>query len=247
MTNYQMPNVLGQIKTEWDKLSHNWNNRSELTHIVTTAVLLSFWTYFIFDTSIFGMEHSLLISFIVVAPSVMFHEIMHVKVAKGLDYKQSRYVAYLPFLVLSSIIVLFFKVPFLLLPGFAAVLGNRFVNYPVEFYMQSVPWFKINLRNKEEEWALMALGGPIANIILILICMVSLAIVPVGTITALISTVLYVNFMLLVFNMLPIPIFDGSKVLEGNNKWFVITWGVIILLGVVTWLMNNQIGMRLLI
>lgn len=241
-----MVDYFSSFKREFDRINTNWNRRSQLTHVLTASILLSFLTYFIFDASDIGLEHSLLISFLVVVPSVMFHELMHVKVAKELGYSRARYVAYLPFLLISCGIVLFFKAPFLLLPGFATI-SIRFPQYPAEWYSTRLP-FRIRIRNRWEEEALIALGGLIANICLILISLLLLLIFRSSYfISSLIATFLILNFNLLAFNMLPIPIFDGSKVFKGNKKWFAHMWIIIIILGIASFLLYRNIGVKLLL
>jgi Zn-dependent protease len=78
-----------------------------------------------------------------------------------------------------------------------------------------VPFDPFNLRHPKRDSALIALAGPAANIILAII--LSLTVKLTGSpLLALISTpIIIININLAIFNLLPIPPLDGSKVIYG--------------------------------
>jgi Zn-dependent protease len=72
------------------------------------------------------------------------------------------------------------------------------------------------LRVKYEEWgaALVALAGPTTNLLLAAIAGLSLRVINSDTIIAeLLTTFIFVNLGFFVFNMIPIPPLDGSRIL----------------------------------
>lgn len=91
---------------------------------------------------------------------------------------------------------------------------------PVIGWAKPVPYNPYNLRNQRWGSLLVGLAGPLSNFILFLIAgLVLKQLFPVLTGDNLLSTFLsqlvIVNFVLMLFNLLPIPPLDGSKVLFG--------------------------------
>jgi Zn-dependent protease len=83
-------------------------------------------------------------------------------------------------------------------------------------YAKPVPYNPYNLRGKYAE-GLVAFAGPGVNIILALIFGLSIRIfdmVPADPLTVAFATVAYVNMLLALFNLIPVPPLDGSKVLS---------------------------------
>jgi len=68
-----------------------------------------------------------------------------------------------------------------------------------------------------------------------------------GFISSLLSTILIVNFNLMAFNMLPIPMLDGGHVFRGNKRWFALMWIMIIASGVFIFLLNNNFIRNMLV
>lgn len=108
-----------------------------------------------------------------------------------------------------------------LLPGFLAISG-----LPIFGWARPVPVRQSQLRNPRWHMVLVAAAGPVTNIILAVLAAVligaTIGLLPNGE--GNLASALYqkslenfiaVNLFLAVFNMLPFPPFDGSKVLAG--------------------------------
>jgi Zn-dependent protease len=85
-------------------------------------------------------------------------------------------------------------------------------------WAKPVPYNPYNLRNKKWGEALVALAGPAINILLAVIFSIlfrfggTLDLSP--TFLSLVLYIVYINILLAIFNMLPIPPLDGSKILS---------------------------------
>lgn len=108
----------------------------------------------------------------------------------------------------------------LIVPGFLAIVGG-----PVFGWAKPVPVRKDRLRNPRFGMIAVAAAGPATNIVLALIGGIALGIVA-GSLTAppveasawAITGLQYfilINLFLAFFNLLPIPPFDGSHIVEG--------------------------------
>ncbi|MGE5426156.1 MAG: site-2 protease family protein [Bacillota bacterium] len=98
-----------------------------------------------------------------------------------------------------------------LLPGLMLLSGMNFAFG----WAKPVPYNPYNLRDARFGGAKVALAGPLANLLMALIFGILLGILPFISLTfsGLISLIIYINLILMVFNLLPIPPLDGSKVL----------------------------------
>lgn len=98
-----------------------------------------------------------------------------------------------------------------------------FTNGPMIAYAKPVPYNPYRLRNRKYDEAIVALAGPLANIVLALICALlgriglnALVGTSGGWLTYFVSimfTMVYLNLSLFFFNILPIPPLDGSKII----------------------------------
>lgn len=82
-------------------------------------------------------------------------------------------------------------------------------------WAKPVPYNPFNLRDQKYGDAKVAIAGPIANLIIALFFGLFLRFLPVFNITfsGLLWLIVYINLVLMVFNLVPIPPLDGSKIL----------------------------------
>ena len=99
----------------------------------------------------------------------------------------------------------------IVLPVLMALAGM-----PIFGGAKPVPYNPNKVRGGEWGAALVAIAGPLTNLILAFVCFVVLALIP-GSVPAIVQLVLYyglmVNLGFFAFNILPIPPLDGSRVL----------------------------------
>lgn len=80
-------------------------------------------------------------------------------------------------------------------------------------YAKPVPVNPFNLRNIRHGTALTAFAGPASNIIIAFIFGMFVRFLPLSVFSEFLSIVVLANLLLAVFNLVPIPPLDGSKVL----------------------------------
>ncbi len=82
-------------------------------------------------------------------------------------------------------------------------------------WAKPVPYNPYNLSDKKYGEAKVALAGPMGNLAIALVFGLILKIMPFISLTfsGLIGVIIYINLLLMVFNLLPIPPLDGSKIL----------------------------------
>jgi len=155
-----------------------------------------------------------IIKIVILIFSVVIHEVSHGYAALALGDRTAQYSGRLTLNPISHI-DLFGSI---LLPALTAILGG-----PVFGWAKPVPYNPYNLRNQKWGPAIVGAAGPLANFSLAVIFGLivrfspSLAVGASGefisnfiTIAAAIS---FLNLVLAVFNLVPIPPLDGSKVL----------------------------------
>lgn len=89
-------------------------------------------------------------------------------------------------------------------------------NMPFVFgWAKPVPYNPYNLKDRKYGEAKVALAGPLGNLVIALFFGLFLRFIPFSNLvfTGLISLIIYINLVLMVFNLLPIPPLDGSKIL----------------------------------
>lgn len=94
-------------------------------------------------------------------------------------------------------------------------------------WAKPVPFNPYNLSDKKYGSAKVAIAGPASNFILALIFGLILRFLPVDLLVnyniavfaQLLSTIVWINLLLMVFNLIPIPPLDGSKVLLTFLPW----------------------------
>jgi Zn-dependent protease len=161
------------------------------------------------------LKAAILIVPLVVA--IVFHEVAHGYVARLLGDKTASELGRLSLNPIRHID------PFgtIILPGFLALVG-----VPVLGWAKPVPVLQQRLRNPRYGMMAVAAAGPASNIVLATIGAVVLGLVAGSGmvdeatlagkfIIGGLSSFLMINVFVAVFNMLPIPPFDGSHVVEG--------------------------------
>jgi Zn-dependent protease len=93
----------------------------------------------------------------------------------------------------------------LVISGSGAILG----------WAKPVPYNPYNLRDKKWGEAKVALAGPLANLVIALTFGLLLRFLPFISLTfnGLLQVIVYINLILMVFNLVPLPPLDGSKIL----------------------------------
>lgn len=102
----------------------------------------------------------------------------------------------------------------LLLPGLLLISGS-----PLMFgWARPVPYNPYNLRNGAQGQFMVALAGPLSNIIICIVSAIALkfalfSLDASNLLVLFLANLLVINFVLGIFNLIPIPPLDGSKVL----------------------------------
>lgn len=150
--------------------------------------------------------------------SVIFHEVAHGLMAERLGDPTARFAGRLTLNPIPHI-DLFGSI---LLPLFLILIQS-----PILFgAAKPVPVDYRNLRNLRRDMLLVALAGPFTNLLLAFLAAMVLRFSPVLSATGehlLFQTVL-LNLVLGVFNLIPIPPLDGSKVLASVFGFFEQRW-----------------------
>lgn len=154
------------------------------------------------------MQVELIFSIAVLVMSVVIHEVAHGAVAGWLGDPTARLAGRLTLNPLKHL-DLFGSI---ILPGLMAVVGG-----PVFGWAKPVPYNPHNIRARYGE-ALVAAAGPLSNIFLAIIFALFLrsgfAVNWFGLPGAeLIIGIIFINIVLAIFNLIPIPPLDGSKII----------------------------------
>ncbi|MBU1612875.1 site-2 protease family protein [Patescibacteria group bacterium] len=174
----------------------------------------------------------LLFYFFIVIPSAIIHEYAHGWMADRLGDPTARYAGRLTLNPKAHIDLWgTILMPMIL----AAVSGGTFIFA----YAKPVPYNPYNLKDQKWGPALVGLAGPLSNLMLAL-CFALFLRMGIASVNESLAMLFYVivqiNIILLVFNLLPIPPLDGSKVLYAllpdsarNIQLFMERYGLILL------------------
>lgn len=144
--------------------------------------------------------------FLVIIPSAIIHEYAHGWVADMLGDPTARYAGRLTVNPMAHIDLW----GTILMPITLSVLtGGKFLFA----YAKPVPYNPYNLKNQKWGPAMVALAGPAANFLLALAFAVLVRALPASNFTSILAIIVYANIMLMIFNLVPIPPLDGSKIL----------------------------------
>lgn len=148
----------------------------------------------------------LLFYFIVIIPSAIFHEYAHGWMAHRLGDKTAEYAGRLtldprphidPWGTIFMPLLLFF------------FTGGRFLFA----YAKPVPFNPYNLKDQRWGPVWVALAGPASNLLIASVVGLIMQLLPVSPMTVFLWIIVYANVLLAVFNLVPIPPLDGSKLL----------------------------------
>ena len=150
-------------------------------------------------------------SFVVLIFSIVIHEVSHGWMANHLGDPTARYMGRLtlnpiPHIDLMGSII----VPLILL-----ISGTGFI----VGWAKPVPYNPYNLRDKKNGEMLVALAGPASNLLLALVFGIIIRILLLqgigidSSIILFFSVIVFLNILLAIFNLVPIPPLDGSKIM----------------------------------
>ena len=144
---------------------------------------------------------------VVIIFSAVIHEVMHGVAADSLGDKTARYAGRLTLNPIPHL-DLFGSI---LLPLLLAFSGSSFFFA----WAKPVPYNPYNLRPGRFSEALVAGAGPASNFVIALLTGLIMRIVPLSPeVATVLFIVVVVNVMLTLFNLIPVPPLDGSKILE---------------------------------
>lgn len=153
---------------------------------------------------------SIVIMLAVLVFSAILHEIAHGYVAERLGDPTARLAGRLtldprkhidPFMSILLPFILIFS-------GSPVIIGAA----------KPVPVDPFNLKDGRKDMALVSLVGPLTNILIAIAASLILKILPISpdpllnTLYLILSTVIRINLLLAIFNLIPIPPLDGSKI-----------------------------------
>ncbi len=149
--------------------------------------------------------------YIIIVLSAVFHEYAHGFVAEQLGDDTAKAAGRLtlnPFVHLDMVGTVLLPLVFLFTPGFGFFIG----------WAKPVPYNPYNLRDKKYGSLKVALAGPASNIIIAIVLGIIIRIaMPFSLMSPvaiqLIAFVAYINIILAIFNLIPVPPLDGSKIL----------------------------------
>ncbi|HEY0907834.1 MAG TPA: site-2 protease family protein [Candidatus Paceibacterota bacterium] len=157
------------------------------------------------------MDSQFIFSLIILLFSVVIHEVAHGYAALYLGDRTAEYEGRLTLNPIRHIDL----VGTIILPAVSLMLPGGFIFG----WAKPVPYNPYNLRNRRWGEAIVAAAGPLSNIALATIfgLIIRFYLVPQGMISGpmgqLCAIIVLVNVTLAIFNLVPIPPLDGSKIL----------------------------------
>ncbi|WP_206241262.1 site-2 protease family protein [Novosphingobium terrae] len=163
-----------------------------------------------------ALIHQIVMLAVPLIVAIVFHEVAHGWAARALGDPTARDAKRLSLNPLRHVD----PIGTVVLPGLLAL-----AHLPVFGWAKPVPVNKWRLRNPRVGMMLVAAAGPGSNIVMALIA--ALVLGPIGAmplgpdtrwlvnVVELLATFIQINLFLAIFNLLPIPPFDGSHIVEG--------------------------------
>jgi Zn-dependent protease len=184
------------------------------------------------------MEYVFLI--IILIFSIVIHEVAHGAMANYLGDPTAKYAGRLTLNPIKHLD----PIGSVILPIFLVLMAIRMGGGIIFGWAKPVPINPYNFRDQKYGSAKAALAGPAANLIIALVFGLSLrffpALVALSGLELMFSYIVYINILLAVFNLLPVPPLDGSHILfaflpQGmeNVKIFLSQFGLFILLFII--------------
>ena len=150
--------------------------------------------------------YQLLFFFLIIIPSAIIHEYAHGWAADQMGDPTARHAGRLTLNPVAHIDMWgTILMPILLL----LVSGGSFMFA----YAKPVPYNPYNLRNQKWGSALVGIAGPAANLLAAIVFGLLVRFLPNSQFSGLLAIIVYANNLLMVFNLVPIPPLDGSKIL----------------------------------
>ena len=166
--------------------------------------------------SLVNMQPEIIFSIVVLVVSVILHEVAHGYMANYLGDPTARLAGRLtlnPIAHIDPIGSIILPALLAILPALLAITGSPLLIG----YAKPVPYNPYNLRGKFGE-TLVAASGPGTNLLLALLFALIIrfgAVSMTAPMLGAFTIIVYVNLVLALFNLIPIPPLDGSKVLSG--------------------------------
>lgn len=148
----------------------------------------------------------LVFQLIILIFSVVIHEVSHGYAARALGDKTAEYQGRLTLNPLAHL-DLFGS---FIVPIVSYLLGGFIIGWA-----KPVPYNPYNLRNRRWGELWVALAGPLSNISIALVFSLVIRLIPglSDAFLTILSLIVYINILLALFNLVPIPPLDGSKIL----------------------------------
>lgn len=144
--------------------------------------------------------------FIVLVFSAIIHEYSHGWMADRLGDPTARYAGRLTLNPLAHLD----PIGSILMPLLLWFMTNGAFLFA---YAKPVPFNTYNLRNQRTGPAFIAAAGPLSNLLLAIVFGLFAQFMPESTMRPFFEIIVYTNVLLCVFNLVPIPPLDGSKLL----------------------------------
>lgn len=156
----------------------------------------------------------LILNFTIIFFSLVLHEVSHGHAAKMLGDDTAERYGRLSLNPLRHIDM----VGTIIVPFIMIMLAKISNSSPIIFgWAKPVPVNPYNLKNPKRDMAIVALFGPLSNLLLALVVAVIIRFNNIfgfsSHVVSFLITIVYLNVLWMVFNLVPIPPLDGSKIL----------------------------------